>query len=191
MTARTHDIISFASLLTVAAFYPPQSLNIPTLFTAFVGNIVGCLMPDMDQATNRLWDLLPAGNIVGKVLRRLMLSHRTVSHSLLGIFILNLILKKIIPLLFNPNFVDTNVVIVSILSGFVSHLLADSITKEGIPLFFPIKWKIGFPPFAFLRISTGKFVENFIIFPGTLVYILWLAFNKREIFLSLVKLIKY
>jgi len=65
MTARTHDVFAFASLITVAAIYPPNSLNLATLFTSLIGNVVGALIPDMDQATNRLWDLLPGGNFVG------------------------------------------------------------------------------------------------------------------------------
>ena len=191
MTARTHDIVAFASLLTAAALFPPDKLNIPTLFTCLVANIVGALIPDMDQATNRLWDLLPAGNAVGRVFRKFMLSHRTVSHSLLGIYLLYRILLFVFPLFFNENIINTRLVIFSIMIGFSSHLLADSATKEGIPLFFPLKFKIGFPPLSRLRITTGKFIENFLVFPAVLGYIFWLTYNKREIFLSIVKLIKY
>ena len=191
MTARTHDMIAFASLLTVAVLYPPDRLNTPTLFTCLIGNIVGALIPDMDQATNKLWDLLPAGNLVGGVLRKLMINHRTISHSLLGIFLFYQIFLRIIPVFFNSDYINTNLVVNSIMIGFISHILADSITKEGEPLLFPFKIKFGFPPFAFLRITTGKFMENFVIFPGVLGYILYLAFSKREIFLSIFKLIKY
>lgn len=191
MTARTHDIVAFASLLTAVIIYPPDNLNIPTVFTCLIGNIVGALIPDMDQATNRLWDLLPAGNIVGRFLRKIMLSHRTISHSLLGIFILFHILLKIIPVFLNEGYINSLFVIYSIMIGFISHLAADSLTKEGIPLLFPLKWKIGFPPFSFFRITTGKFMENFVIFPTVLGYILWLGYFKREIFLGVVRLIKY
>src|SRR3989338_8461043 len=191
MTARTHDVAAFASLLTFAAFYPPDNLNIPTLITCFIANIVGALIPDMDQATNRLWDLLPAGNIVGKILRRLMLSHRTISHSFLGIYLLYQILLYVTPVLFNENYINIGAVVWSIMIGFISHLAADSLTKEGLHLLFPIKWKIGIPPFSFLRMTTGKFMENFIVFPGILGYILWLGFNKREIFLQIIRQIKY
>ena len=74
MTARTHDAFAFASLVTVAAFIPPASLNLLTLFAAIVGNIVGALISDMDQAGNRLWDLLPAGDTIGKIFRRVFYS---------------------------------------------------------------------------------------------------------------------
>src|SRR3989338_7333367 len=83
MTARTHDAFAFASLLTVAVLFPPASLNLVTLVGGIVANIIGSLIPDMDQASNRLWDLLPAGDHLGKIFRRLFLKHRTLSHSLL------------------------------------------------------------------------------------------------------------
>ena len=97
MTARTHDAFAFASLVTVAAYYPPTSLNMTTLLTAIVANIVGCLIPDMDQASNRLWDLLPAGNHLGRIFRRVFLKHRTLSHSLLGMFLVYTVLINILP----------------------------------------------------------------------------------------------
>lgn len=191
MTARTHDVIAFASLLTLAVYQPPNGLNIATAGVAIVGSIVGSLIPDMDQASNRLWDLLPAGNFLGKILRNLMLHHRTISHSILGIYLSYLILNFVIPKIFNPIYVNPQIIVISIMVGLISHVLADMLTKEGIPLFFPIPFKIGIPPFEFLRITTGKFVEKFIIFPGVLAYILWIIANKREVLLSLVKMIKY
>lgn len=64
MTSKTHDVFAFASLLTVAAYSPPPALNLTTAGVAVVGNIVGSLIPDLDQASNRLWDLLPGGNLI-------------------------------------------------------------------------------------------------------------------------------
>lgn len=190
MTARTHDLIAFGALLTVGAYYPPAKLNLSTLVAVLVGNTVGTLIPDMDQATNRLWDLLPAGNLVGRVFRRLMLSHRTISHSILGGAILFFLANTFLPKILNPAYVNTTLVMASLMIGFVSHLAADSVTKEGIPLFFPIPFKIGFPPFAFLRITTGKFVEKFIVFPGVLIYIFWFTATRKAIFVALLRLIK-
>jgi inner membrane protein len=190
MTARTHDLIAFGSLLTIASYYPPSSLNVSTLITCLVGNIVGALLPDTDQSTNRLWDLLPVGNTLGRLFRKLMLNHRTISHSLLGIYIIYKITSIVVPKIFNPVNINTDLVILSIMVGFVSHIAADSLTKEGIPLFFPIKFKIGIPPIELFRMTTGKLMEKFIIFPAVVTYILWLAYFKKDIFLDLVKLIR-
>ncbi len=189
MTARTHDAFAFASLLTVAVIYPPQTLNVLTLSSVIIGNIVGSLIPDMDQASNRLWDLLPAGDYLGKVFRRLFLSHRTLSHSVLGGFLLYKILEWLLPKLLNPAHIDSEIVMASIMIGFVSHLLADSLTKEGLPLLFPFKFKFGFPPLSFLRITTGSWAENFLVLPSVAVYIVWFINWKKDTVLTIINLI--
>jgi inner membrane protein len=180
----------FASLLTVSAYYPPTQISIATVFACLIANVIGSLIPDMDQATNRLWDLLPAGNIVGKVLRKLMISHRTISHSFLGIIIIFKLASVVIPKLLNPAFIQTDLVIISLMVGFTAHIAADMFTKEGVPLFFPVKYDIGIPPLSFLRITTGKFMEKFIVFPGVIIYMVWLVATKHAIFLQIARLIK-
>lgn len=189
MTSKTHDLISFASLLTVAAYYPPAHLNISTAITCLVGNVIGSLLPDLDQATNRLWDLLPAGNFFGRIFRHIFLQHRTLSHSLLGIYLFYKFLLFALPKMLNPS-IDYILVTYAILIGLVSHIASDMLTRDGVPLFFPFPFNIGFPPFKSLRITTGKFVENFLIFPGVTVYIFWFIYNHQSALLDLVKLIQ-
>ena len=136
MTARTHDAFAFTSLVVAAGYFPPESLSVGTLFAALVGNIVGSLIPDMDQSTNRLWDLIPMGEHLGKVFRRVFISHRTLSHSFLGFFLIYKLLGWLLPKLLNPIYIDSNIVFLAVMIGYASHLLADSLTKEGLPLFF-------------------------------------------------------
>lgn len=184
MNARTHDILALASLVTVATYVEPFPINIPTFAACLVGNVVGALLPDMDQASNRLWDLVPAGNVVGKVFRRAFLGHRTISHSILGGFILWHLMLIGLPIFFHPDHINIYLVMVSVMIGFLSHLVGDVITKEGIPLFFPFPIKIGIPPFRFLRITTGKFVENFVIFPLLGIYIVWVFAKYQTVILT-------
>ncbi len=190
MTARTHDAFAFASLITVAVFNPPEKLSVLTLFAAIIGNIIGALIPDMDQASNRLWDLLPAGNSLGKVFRRVFFKHRTLSHSLLGAVLIYLGLQFALPKLLNPAFVDPQLVLWSMMIGYGSHLLADSFTKEGLPLFFPIDLNIGFPPFEFLRITTGKWIETYIVLPGVGAYIAFFIFIYQEEIAQILRLVE-
>ncbi len=190
MTARTHDMFAFGSLLTAAAFFPPAAITLPTLITSIVGNIVGALFPDMDQASNRLWDLLPAGNAVGKVFRHLFLGHRTISHSLLGGYLLYRFLEWGLPKVFNPESVDVHILLASIMIGFASHLFADGLTKEGIPLFFPFKIKVGVPPLRFLRVTTGSAVENWIVLPLTFLYSGIIVHQYKDIFVTILRNIR-
>lgn len=180
MTARTHDAFAFASLVTVAAYNPPAFLNLPTLFAAIIGNNIGALIPDMDNAGNRLWDLLPAGDLLGKVFRRIFYKHRTLSHSLLGAYIIYRLLAWILPKFLNPSFIDPQIVLAGIMIGYISHLIADSLTKEGLPLFFPLRFEIGFLPIKALRIKTGGWIEKLVIYPGVWVYLVLFIVQNNE-----------
>ena len=183
-------MIGFAALITIAANFAPENLNVNTAIASLIGCTIGSLIPDMDQETNRLWDLLPGGNFVGKILKNLLLQHRTISHSFIGIYLLYKILYFVTPHILNPNYLNINLVITSIMIGFTAHIFADMLTKEGVPLLFPLPYKIGFPPFKALRVTTGKFMEKFLIFPGVIAYIIWIVTTRREQLLSLIKLIQ-
>ena len=143
----------------------------------------------MDQATNRLWDLLPAGNYFGRVFRRLFLSHRTLSHSILGVYLIFKLLEWVLPKLLNPVYIDVGMVFWAIMIGYFSHLVADSLTKDGLPLLFPLKLKFGIPPLSALRITTGSWVENFLILPAIAVYLIWFIGRNKTQLLEIIRLI--
>ncbi len=182
MTARSHDSFAFATLVTVSAFIQPQPLNVLTLFVAVIANNIGALIPDMDQAGNRLWDLLPAGDYIGKIFRRIFYKHRTLSHSLLGAFLIFKSLDWLLPKIANPVFINPDIILVSIMIGYLSHLLADSLTEEGLPLLFPLPLNIGFPPIASWRMTTGSWFETYFVQPGIFVYLIWfIATHQQEL----------
>jgi inner membrane protein len=187
MTGRTHDAIAFASLVTVAGIYPPSTLTIGTFFACIVGNIIGAALPDMDQESNKLWDLLPAGDTIGSVFRRVFLGHRTLSHSLIGVFIFYKIFEWILPRIFNSSFVDPQLVLASIMIGTISHLVGDALTKDGIPLFFPFPIKFGFPPIRALRITTDSWMEKYVVMTSVFLYLVWFLHSQRDSLLTLLK----
>ena len=70
--------------------------------------------------------------------------------------------------------------------GFVSHLFTDMFTRDGIPLFFPLSYKIGIPPLRSLRLKTGGLAEKSFIFPGLLLintFIIYTNYGKYLEFL--------
>lgn len=188
MTARTHDAFSIAALITVAAFYPSESINLTTLVAAFMGANIGALIPDMDTEGNRLWDLLPAGDNLGKVFRRVFYKHRTISHSAIGFILFYKVFDYIFIKILNPEFIDPKIVVASIMIGILSHLLADSFTEEGVPLLYPIKFNFGFPPIKRMRIKTGKWFEKFVVYPAVWIYLIWFINLNQEILLGVLKL---
>ncbi len=186
MTARTHDLFAFTSLTAAAIYFPLQPLNVGTIFVAVIACDIGSLIPDMDQSTNRLWDLAPGGNVVGKFARRLFLGHRSLSHSILGTFLLYKLLLWLTPMLFNQLYINSEIVTFALMIGFISHLFADSLTEEGIPLFFPIKAKFGLPPISRWRIKTGKWFESFVIFPAVLLLLFFLVSQNQSKLIDLL-----
>lgn len=136
-------------------------------------NTIGALLPDIDQASNRLWDLLPAGESIGKALGVFM-KHRGISHSFVGIFLADKFSYWLITNLFNENFVDVRLVYWSLMIGFISHIVADSLTEEGVPLLYPLKMNFGLPPIRPWRIKTGGWFENLVVMPVTGVCAIYL-----------------
>jgi inner membrane protein len=190
MTSRTHNAIALASLVTVSVFYQPNSLNIVTLVGAVIGNNIGSLIPDMDTSGNYLWGLLPQGQKIGKLLRRIFYKHRTITHSLLGLLFIFEFFKWFLPKVFNSNFIDPNIILISIMIGFISHLIADSFTEEGIPLLFPLKITFGIPPIKKVRIKTGRGFENFVVFPAVWIYLFFIIQKNQNTFLEILKNVK-
>lgn len=170
MTGRTHDTAAFTFLLAAVAFHPPGSLTTATLLLAILANQIGGIAPDIDQPTAPLWRNLPVGGLFGRTIDRLLGGHRFITHSLLGVWALGWLANFLLHF-FQPVMPHVNITVVwwAFMLGVVSHLVMDSFTKEGVPWLLPIPVKFGIPPLKALRVTTGHFWENFVIFPALLV----------------------
>ena len=179
MTGRTHDLAAFTGLTLVFLAFPLQEMTIATAITAFGANFIGGLFPDIDQPTSDLWDNFRGGKFAGRFFTKMLGGHRHISHSLIGVALISFIIEKFL-FFINPIFlVDMKIVWASFMIGVVTHLMTDSITKDGIPLLWPLKWRIGVPPLKILRIRSGHFAENVIIFPGLLAFTGYLLFMNQ------------
>lgn len=181
MLGRTHDLAAFTTLTVAAVVLPVEPMTLGTALVSLLAAMVGGLAPDLDDSSADIWDTIPVGEVVGKLLSPFFGKHRNVSHSILGLglayFASSFLLSLIRPYLL----VNLDIVWTAFMLGFVSHLIADSFTQAGIPLFLPFKNKIGFPPIKFLRIKTGSWIEKSLIFPGLLVlnfYLFWRYYQR-------------
>ena len=167
MTGRTHDLAAFTALSIVVVLNPPVGLSLSTLLLAIFMNQIGGMVPDIDQPTAPFWRSLPIGSVFGKVFSRLSGGHRFITHSLLGLalfgFGMRSLLAAIQPLL---GTIDVGFVWWAFMIGMASHLIMDAFTKEGVPFLLPIPVKFGFPPIKSLRLTTGKKLEQLLIFPA-------------------------
>lgn len=187
MTGRTHDLAAFAALSYVVATQPIPAMSLATGIVAVSANLIGGLTPDIDQPTADLWRRIPAGTIVGKILYPLLGGHRFISHSLLGVFLFGVGFKYLLDLIHNVVLVDMGVVWWAFMIGYVSHLIMDTLTRDGVPWLFPIPVKLGIPPFRAMRMKTGGMAEKSIIFPLLMIITAYVYYSHYGRFLDILK----
>lgn len=178
MTGRTHDLAAFTSLNLVLLSQPLHQYSLATVLVSLSANFVGGLTPDIDQPTANLWHRLPAGTLLGKIISPLLGGHRFVSHSIVGAALFGFLSRFLLNLASGVLLVDMNTVWWAFMIGYVSHLIMDTFTKEGVFWLFPIPIRIGLPPIRDLRMKTGGAVEKYFVFPGLILFNGYLFYNS-------------
>lgn len=188
MTARTHDLAAITALGLGALLLPVQRLTLSTVLVALLANQIGGIVPDIDQPTAPFWRNLPIGRLFGKAFDMLIGGHRFLSHSLLGVslfgFLANLLLHFLQPIM--PS-VDVELVWYAFLIGVLSHLVMDTLTKEGVPWLLPIPIKFGIPPIKRLRITTDTWREHLVIAPVLLFVDVWLFVSHYDVLVRFMR----
>lgn len=169
MTGRTHDLAAFTAVNVIFVSLPTPQMSLATAILALSACFIGALAPDIDQPTANLWRRLPLGQFFGALIAPIMGRHRFISHSIVGAIIFGIISSAILTWAKNFVLVDMELVWLAFMIGFISHLIADSLTRDGVPWLFPIPINFGFPPLKALRIKTGGFLEKYVVFPGLLI----------------------
>lgn len=187
MTGRTHDLTALTALNLFIATQPLPSMSIATALVAFAAGMIGGIAPDADQPTGELWDKLPAGSILSKVAKPFIGAHRHISHSILGMILVGFLSHFLLQLAKAVLLVDMHIVWWAFMIGYFSHLVADSLTTDGVPWLLPIPWKIGFPPVTFLRIKTGGIIEKSIVYPGLILANGYLVYRFYPVYISLMQ----
>ncbi len=176
--------------------------SLPTLPLALVLVGFGALLPDVDHPEGRLVNSRLFGirffrifpwllGLIGALYKMLTLpvsfvfrlfgvrlrghgfranfGHRGITHSLLALGLL--VALGELPL-FPWHWLHLGLLIGW---GYASHLLADALTKQGVPLLWPLDRRFGFPPFRLLRLTTGTFTEYAIVAVLTLLCLINIA----------------
>lgn len=182
MTGRTHDLAAFTALGFIALTQPLPNMSLATGLVAIISNMIGGIAPDIDQPTAPFWRNLPVGGVVGRVFKTVIGGHRFVSHSILGVVLFGFGFHYLLEVL-RPSFPALNMGIIwwAFMIGFVSHLVMDTFTREGVPWLLPIPVKFGIPPVKAFRVETGEFVERFVIFPALIAlngYIYYIYYTR-------------
>lgn len=109
-----------------------------------------------------------------KWIGRLAGGHRGCTHSCLSVLLFIMLAVSVsvsLPifllshhLIVSPSLLqEMDVIFKSIAVGWLLHLLADSLTRSGIPVFWPVTFKVGFPPVSALRFKTGSLLEDIVL----------------------------
>jgi inner membrane protein len=179
MTGKTHQIIGLTSGLYYYLAVVPVAYNPATFAAVLVASSIASLLPDIDNPAAKIWNTLPFGHVAGELVNP-FIRHRNISHSFMGLAIVGFLAHELIrrmPLYWGIN---GHLMFVAFLLGYSSHILADMLTVEGVPLLFPHKRMYGIPPrpFQHLRIITGNWFENLIVFPGVNAILIALLYTR-------------
>lgn len=186
MTERTHDLAAFTGLIYVLATQDIPQMTVATAIVALGANILGGMFPDIDQPTAGFWKRLPTGNVLGRIITPFLGSHRIISHSIVGLILFGIGFHYFLKLISGILIVNMDIVWWAFMIGYFSHLVADTITKEGVPWLFPIPWRIGFPPFKFMRVTTGEMIERGVVFPVLLVIDCFIIYQNYSKFVEII-----
>jgi len=184
MTYKTH--LSMGILFSSIAFLSVEKIELsPALATIlFFSTLLGASVPDLDTPTGGLWQKIPAGSILSRIVRPVFIGgHRHLSHSLIGMGIFTWLFWLLLKLL---GLSTINLELSAFVLGFTSHLFADSLTEDGVPLLFPLDYHFGIPPDPFqkIRIKTGQWFENLVFYPLVNLAIL---FSLYYYYINIVK----
>lgn len=142
MTGKTHALIGMAAALALRG--PGLTLE---LGLALAAGAVGGLLPDIDSDEAEIRQLTGTNRRsgpVGWLASLLAPSHRGLTHSGLAVLALWLVLVEWLRIPYGAE----------IVAGYGSHLLADALTIQGVPLLWPLS-----PRFGLRLIRTGGFME--------------------------------
>ena len=152
-----HQLVALAASSQLSTAF---SSPLPLYKTTFYSLVVLCArLPDIDQYG---W----IGRLVG--------GHRGFTHSCLGVLIMLLFFVTIfmsLPMLLatggiviQPELLEeVKVVLEAIIVGWTLHIMADGLTRGGVPLFWPVTTRYGFPPSTALRLKVGTVWEDIVL----------------------------
>lgn len=155
---------AFAGTLAVKIAFPHVSVSELIIAGSVIGYFGG-ILPDIDQSNSTVSNMNYLSKLTGYAIHRIF-GHRKFFHSILCGLILSFIIFIITGNIFSSPYIAA----LSFGSGFLSHLLLDMLNKDGIALFYPIKYRFHIASFksdGFLNLILTGFFSLLLI----LIYI--------------------
>lgn len=140
MTGKTHMAGGIAASMAIA-----QTVSYDPMVLAAAG-MMGALLPDLCHGGSKIGRKAP---VLSKLIN-ILFGHRTFTHSLLFLFLIQAGLGLFVPY---------PAVNAGITAGIASHLLLDAATKKGIRLLYPLDVAVRLP----ITVRTGGVAEKGIL----------------------------
>ncbi len=173
MLSKTHVVIGLTYGAALMPSVARQELTAVHFGCVVAGLAVGSLLPDLDHPQSAINRKIP---IFGGILGRLF-AHRGILHSILGILGW-LVFLSFVAAVVSQALPAAHGAIAHIISGliigYILHILADSFTKSGVRLLYPLKFNVGFK-----LIKTGgkaELITRWVLIGLCVLQILYLIF---------------
>jgi inner membrane protein len=165
-----------------------EHISTETAIVSLLVAIIGGITPDLDKPGSKIWGDVPGGGCLSRIINPVFIGgHRHITHSFIGMVLFGGLMRLILNALPLGDTIDTNIVFWSFIIAFASHLVTDMLTKEGVPLLFPLPLHLGFPPFEALRLRTNGWVENLLVTPAIICGVIALGYYRSDNALLLLK----
>lgn len=173
MKGASHLLIGLGVAAVVQRIYAPFGDTWPALALAGGAAIVGALLPDVDsdesairQATGTARSRGCIGKLASLGISAITGGHRVGTHTALAWLVISALAWAVGQIV--------NLPYIAFSLGYLSHIIADALTVEGVPLFWPLaRRRVCLLP-SFIAIRTGSFFEYaFMVAFGVGVVRLW------------------
>jgi inner membrane protein len=136
-----------AAAVAVHAYHPYLPPGPLAFAVALAAAAIGGLLPDLDADESLIRHKLNTARsqgCVGWLVSKLMPSHRGITHSGLAALACALVAWRWpVPWVW------------ALCAGYVSHILADALTRGGVPVLWPVRWRV-----TLLPLHTGGAAEQ-------------------------------
>lgn len=150
MQGRTHALMGAAAGLTLAL---TTHATLDLALVAATAGIIGGLLPDIDHPNSTICNRLPLIRIF-----TFWLPHRTLTHSAIAIIVLSVGYTAFVTRTASLPIGYTG----AIIFGYALHVLADMMTRTGVPLLYPFSGQRQYLLPRGFRLTTGGVVESII-----------------------------
>lgn len=167
MMFKTHIVAGALTGIGIASILPDSGMVADEIVMSSMtigGALLGSMFPDIDKPSSKLGrKVKPLSYVI-----EFIFGHRGFTHSLPFLVLFSSLCWFYIENGISPElFYYVKYAFLGFVGGFISHLLLDWVTKQPVPIFYPISRK-GYALYLFKTNGVGEFIFRWIMILGSL-----------------------